>query len=294
MRLFHANVNCTDLERSRRFYVDGLGLDAGAHTAPESAQSGAAFGLDRARWDAWILVGRRGFEGGAIDLLEWQEPPPTGAPPARLHEQGFQRIAVLVPDLDRAIAGARACGGTVWSEPFVHNDDANGSMRLVFVSDPDGTAVELIEGGGPQLSVVAVTCADLARSRAFYSSLGMQEVASFASERDDGTHMRIDGPVAMEEVVLAAPGGGDVFLILVGFRTPAVVEVPLRPAHALGLWRAAFLVPDLDAAVAGLAGLGIATLSEPAAMAMGPGLPDLRFVCFRGPDDEVLELIEQP
>ena len=40
--------------------------------------------------------------------------------------------------------------------------------------------------------------------------------------------------------------------------------------------------------------LGVATLSPPAAMAMGPGLPDLRFVCCRGPDGEVLELIEQP
>ena len=29
-------------------------------------------------------------------------------------------------------------------------------------------------------------------------------------------------------------------------------------------------------------------------MAMGPGLPELRFLCFAGPDGEVLELIEQP
>jgi hypothetical protein len=29
-------------------------------------------------------------------------------------------------------------------------------------------------------------------------------------------------------------------------------------------------------------------------MAMGAGLPELRFVCFRGPDHEVLELIESP
>jgi len=29
-------------------------------------------------------------------------------------------------------------------------------------------------------------------------------------------------------------------------------------------------------------------------MAMGPGLPELDFVCLRGPDYEVIELIEQP
>ena len=44
----------------------------------------------------------------------------------------------------------------------------------------------------------------------------------------------------------------------------------------------------------GAGSLGIETISAPVTMAMGPGLPELRFVCFRGPDDEVVELIEQP
>jgi len=43
-----------------------------------------------------------------------------------------------------------------------------------------------------------------------------------------------------------------------------------------------------------LSRLGIETMSPPTAMTMGPGLPELRFVCFRGPDHEVIELIEQP
>ena len=82
-RLFHLNVNCADLERSRRFYVDGIGLTVGVRTTVDEAQPGTAFGFDRARWDAWILLGTAGYDGGAIDLLEWQEPRPTGAPPAR-------------------------------------------------------------------------------------------------------------------------------------------------------------------------------------------------------------------
>ena len=69
-RLFHVNVNCSDLERSRQFYTEGLGLDIGARTAPEVAQPGEAFGLERARWDASILLGPRGYDGGAIDLLQ--------------------------------------------------------------------------------------------------------------------------------------------------------------------------------------------------------------------------------
>jgi len=293
-RLFHVNVNCSALERSRRFYTDGLGLSIGAHTAPEVAQPGTAFGLDTARWDASILLGPRGFDGGAIDLLEWHEPRPVGTAPGSLTETGFQRIGLRVPDIDAAVSNVVSFGGSVWSEPQVHRQPNGAGIRIVLASDPDGTATELVEGGGTALSFVAVVCRDLDASLAFYTSLGFLETATFKSENDDGAHLRIDGSVAMKEVVLRAPGGGDVLLILVGFRTPRCKPAPPRPANALGMWRAAFLVANLDRAVATLAELGIETISEPLSMAMGPGLPELRFVCFRGPDAEVIELIEQP
>ena len=293
-RLFHVNVNCSDLERSRRFYTDGLGLVSGAHTAPETAQPGAAFGLERARWDASILLGTRGYDGGAIDLLQWHEPPPAGAPPARIVETGFQRLGLRVADLDATIAAVARLGGAVWSEPFVHALPDGGQIRLVLVSDPDGTAIELIEGGASALSFVAITCAALDRSRAFYRALGFRELARYPSENPDGAHLRVDGPVAMDEIVLAAPGGGDVLVMLVGFRTPRCEPSASRAANTLGMWRSAFLLADLDAAVDELARRHIDTISAPVTLAMGPGLPNLRFVCFRGPDDEVIELIEQP
>jgi len=95
-RIFHVNVNCVDLDRSRRFYRDGIGLTEGVRTAAAHTQPGAAFGLDRARWDAWILLGPRGYDGSAIDLLEWKEPAPRGAPPARFDACGFQRLGIVV------------------------------------------------------------------------------------------------------------------------------------------------------------------------------------------------------
>jgi catechol 2,3-dioxygenase-like lactoylglutathione lyase family enzyme len=293
-RLFHVNVNCSDLERSRRFYTEALGLEIGAHTAPETSQPGAAFGLDRARWDASILLGPRGYDGGAIDLLEWHEPTPVGAPPGRIFETGFQRLGIRVPDLDASMSRAAALGGAVWSAPRIHNVPDGGEIRIAFVNDPDGTAIELVEGGPASLSFVAITCADLASSHAFYTALGFREVARFPSESADGAHLHVDGPVAMDEIVLTGPGGGEVLFILVGFRTPACTVTPPRAANTLGIWRSAFLVADLDAAVDELARRQIVTISPPVALAMGPGLPTLRFVCFRGPDAEVIELIEQP
>lgn len=248
-RIFHVNVNCSDLATSRAFYVEGCGLTEGVRTTPGAVQSGAAFGLDRARWDAWILVGAAGFDGGAVDLLEWHEPGPTGVAPGPT-ECGFARIGIGVTDPG---AGGRR-------------------------TDPDGVAVELVAGGPSGLRHVAVRCADRDRSLAFYLALGFRAPGS---RGDD------------DEVALDPPGGGPVRLVL-GRAPDAVTVAPPRPANARGIWRTALLLADLDTAVAGLRSAGVALISEPQAMAMGPDLPELRFVCLRGPDHEVIELIETP
>ncbi|HTD51011.1 MAG TPA: VOC family protein [Acidimicrobiia bacterium] len=293
-RIFHVNINCADLARSRTFYVDGCGLTDGVRTTPDDTQPGVAFGLGQARWDAWILVGAAGFDGGAVDLLEWKEPRPCGTAPQALNERGLQRIGLLVSDLDAAIASACAHGGVVWSEPRSHELPDGGVVRLVMMSDPDGVAVELIEGDVSGVSFVSVTCGELERSVAFYTALGFRELARFPSAAESGLHLRVDGPVAMVEVLMRAPARSDVHLMLVGFDQPAVRPSATRSANELGIWRAALLLPKLDAAVSALRDAGIELLSDPQSMSMGAGLPELRFVCFRGPDNEVIELIEQP
>jgi catechol 2,3-dioxygenase-like lactoylglutathione lyase family enzyme len=293
-RLFHVNVNCTDLACAQRFYIDALGLALGVRTTPAEAQPGTAFGLDQVQWDAAILVGAAGFDGAAVDLLEWLTPPPTGLASRSLDRPGFQRIGVTVPDLDATLSTVESAGGSRWGDPVVH-DHGGGEVRLAMVSDPDGTTVEVMQGTEPRLRFVGVTCTDLERSVEFYGRLGFTAARRFHSQGDDGAHLRLAGPYAMEEVVLVAPGGGELLLILTVFEPPHRREpTPPRPLNALGIARMAALVPDL-AAVDG-AGLDpdVLPLSPPAPMNMGPGLPDLSVMCFRGPDGEVVELIEDP
>ena len=294
--VFHVNVNCSDLERSRGFYCDGLGLSEGIRTTPDAAQDGTAFGVDKSLWDAWILVGDRGFDGGAIDLLEWKQPLPSGSPPAALNETGWQRIGLMVTDIEAAKTQAVRHGGMAWSEPFHTGEIGDAaSLQLCFVSDPDGVAIELIHAGiGPRVAFIGMTCADLDRSVAFYAALGFRESLRVDASRPAGDHLRIDGPVVMQEILMSAPGGGDVALLLAGFTTPATVVNTPRPANALGAWRVAMLVDDVDVACGALRESSVALISEPVEMSMGPGLPDLRFMCFRGPDGEVVELIERP
>jgi catechol 2,3-dioxygenase-like lactoylglutathione lyase family enzyme len=296
-RIFHVNVNCRDIARSRRFY-EAVGLEALVHTAPGAPQPGAAFGLETAAWDAWILCGRHGFDGGAVDLLEWKQPAPVAAPPAVLYESGYQRIGVLVGDLDAALQRVQPHSGATPSV-LAHTNGDGSATRLAIARDPDGTAVELVEiaqlgRAEAQVSFVSVACRDLASSLTFYERLGFREVARYPSNHDDGSDLGIAGPIGMDEVVLRAPGGGEVLFMLVGFRTPAARPAAPRPANALGIWRTAFLVDDVDRVAADLRTSDVELVSDPVAMEMGEGLPQLRFFCFRGPDGEVLECIQQP
>lgn len=87
-------------------YRDALGLSAEAHTVPP-VQSGSAFGLDVAQWDAWILSDDRGFNGVAVDLLEWLQPEPVGTPPLP-NQLGFARLGFTTADLDATHARLRA------------------------------------------------------------------------------------------------------------------------------------------------------------------------------------------
>ena len=137
-RLFHVNVNCTDLDRALGFYRDTLGLRPLARTTPTRPQPGDAFGLAQAQWDAWILTGEDGLDGVALDLLAWGVPPPRRA----RAPGGFDRLRL------RARSGAAHA-----------------------TTDPDGTTIELLPGPAPRLAGLVVGCADVAASAAFYTDV---------------------------------------------------------------------------------------------------------------------------
>jgi len=107
--LHHVSINVADVEDARRFYVDVLGA------AERSDRPDFGFG------GAWLDVGQQ-----QLHLIEASVPEDRG-----------QHLALLVDDLDGAIAELRADGVDV-SDP-----SPVGTGRQAFTHDPSGNLVEL-------------------------------------------------------------------------------------------------------------------------------------------------------
>jgi len=296
-RVFHLNVNCSNLDRSLGFYRDLLGLTQGAHTvSPE--QDGTAFGLATAAWDAWIMLDERGYDGVVLDLLEWQTPRPTGAPPATACELGFSRLGFTTRDIDGLYERLVAAGTRCFGKPHDVALEGAPPIRALTCLDPDGTMVELVgeDGVTDRFSFLAINCADLDRSVAFYESvLAFRPLARFSPGPQDGTALGIDQEIEFEMAYLDDPRGTGAFALdLVQWTTPESSGSPSREANRVGPFRLALLTDDIDAAHAALVNQGAHCWSAPADLEMGPGIPPLRALLFDDPDGTVLELIQPP
>ncbi|OBA58689.1 glyoxalase [Mycobacterium sp. 1100029.7] len=132
----HLVVGVTDMDRALTFYRDVLGMDI----VFESLISGEPFDavLHATRKQQGRVVG--GLLGGLmIELLSLGANPPEHKP-ARRGITGIHNVSLSVTDLDDTYRLVVEAGYPPDQEPF-----EIGGVRMFFVRDPDGTAVEFIE-----------------------------------------------------------------------------------------------------------------------------------------------------
>ncbi|HYC23151.1 MAG TPA: VOC family protein [Candidatus Bathyarchaeia archaeon] len=297
-RTSHLNVNCTDLERSLHFYRDLLGLRPLVHTTTDP-QPGRALGLDGdVQWDAWLLGDDRGFDGVAIDLLEWKTPLPGGRPAKHQNAPGFSRFALLVSDLDRLHRALTDAGVECASPPAESRfgKTASESSRIVLCKDPDGTTIELVASGSDRVGHVHVNCRNLVRSRAFYEEvLGLTAVYHSTPPPQPGAPFGLDGDILTEGWSFADPRGAGSFVIdLVEWKEPRTSGTAYPRANHLGIYRLAFLVQDLDGFYERLQTREVRCASAPQALRVGAELPVLQVLLCFDPDGAALEFIEDP
>jgi catechol 2,3-dioxygenase-like lactoylglutathione lyase family enzyme len=136
----HLGICVSDLERSVRFYCEGLGFaPAESHTVGQ--EFGRLMELDGVHLRSQFV--RR--DAVAIELLHYSVPGPIGDPVRRpMNQLGLTHLSVRVDDVDAVISTLESLGGTV-VEPTRTTFDLSGiPLDFVYCTDPDGTRIELM------------------------------------------------------------------------------------------------------------------------------------------------------
>lgn len=134
-RFTHVAIRVADLERSVRFYRDLLGFVERNRHAGSGGPSAMMMGNPRAELAAVFLE----RDGTVVELqtLEGDDPcVVTGI------QRGLSHIGFSVTDLPGILRDVEAAGGRVVEASRYH--DATIGSEVIFVTDPDGTRIELI------------------------------------------------------------------------------------------------------------------------------------------------------
>jgi len=135
----HAGICVSDLERSMRFYCDGLGFEVAERFDLDSEQlPGLERGLEV---DGPVTVTSQMIVNGPmkIELLHYPGRPVRGTPSASRGLLGLTHLSFYVDRVDDAAARLVDFGATIvpWTRVDV-------GIPLVFLTDPDGTRIELM------------------------------------------------------------------------------------------------------------------------------------------------------
>src|SRR5262245_5615175 len=139
----HLGICVASLERSLRFYCDGLGFEK-AETHAVGNEYRAALEVE-GEVDLLSHFVRQG--GLALELLAYRSPGVVGRPSARRNQLGPTHLSFIVADVDAAARHLVACGGTLLPETRTGRGDP-AAVQIVFVADPDGVRIELISNPG--------------------------------------------------------------------------------------------------------------------------------------------------
>lgn len=133
----HIGLCVSDLERSMRFYCDGLGF---ATQEVHEVDNLFADALEVQR-DVVLTSQFIRKDGMAIELLHFRSPGTVGSPSTHRNQLGLTHLSFVVPDLEQAAAALVAAGGTVLAPTRVKDPNVD----LMFLSDPDGTRIEIMQ-----------------------------------------------------------------------------------------------------------------------------------------------------
>lgn len=137
----HLGLCVADLDRAARFYREGLGFRERSRIEVAGETSSRLLGLEGAALRGLYLE----RDGLRLELLQFDAPGPrTLETPRPMNGLGLTHLSLRVSDLDTLTPALVAAGGRVLEESRIEA----GPVKALFLLDPDGTRLELLEAPG--------------------------------------------------------------------------------------------------------------------------------------------------
>jgi len=138
----HLGICVSDLDRSLRFYCEGLGF-----AVAESYEIGDEFGplmeLEDVKLRSQFIQHE---EGMRLELLFFDSPA-AGGPRTRrqVNQFGLTHLSIRVDDVDKVADKVRELGGEVHDHTRTTMGEGDEALDFVYCSDPDGVRIELMK-----------------------------------------------------------------------------------------------------------------------------------------------------
>jgi glyoxylase I family protein len=135
--IHHIGMNCRDMDRMKRFYMEALGFTA--------VDDGFAWS-DEPIMDRIVDVQGSASKGVMLragtcylELFQYSAPAPDQPDPKRPHDRGYTHFCIDVTDIEADMAHLKACGMTFNDREFVDV----GHVKTLYGYDPEGNVIEV-------------------------------------------------------------------------------------------------------------------------------------------------------
>lgn len=141
-RQHHTGFSVADLERTIRFYGEGLGLEVVSRIHGPKDYHGTMTGYPGCHLEAAFMAIP---EGPPLEFIQYLEP--KGEPlDMETYRTGNGHFALVVDDIDATLKKLIALGGSPRSDgPVTIPSGPNKGAKAVYIRDLDGITVELFE-----------------------------------------------------------------------------------------------------------------------------------------------------
>ncbi len=304
----HFNTQTSDFDRSRAFYRQ-LGYTRGINTFPKTntammAQSLGMYDLCTYELQSIEVMNIPNASGPtSIDLIQFAIPYNGDPPYALPNHLGMAYAALSTANFAQDYAYLKEQGVEFLSAPYGVLGE-----RFVFMRDPDGVYLKLIESTTlaeissenqsnvniQAMPYIGINVSDFDESLKFYRSLGYSEVEILSEQGSlaEAQAYGLDRPFTLRGADISLPNGDRNTLRIMQWIEPFDPSPPYpAPINHIGIHRIALAVQNLDATVKVMKDQGVDFLSEIAPCCSGTGQDETGIVNAIDPDGVFVELV---